>query len=260
MHRIIKLLALSTAIIGTAAWAGDYDQSAGQADEEAGMEAEMDQDTEMSGEQDMQEPGTVSPEPGVTVTRAKEAEGGYLKDEIIGIKPQVGVLVFKDALSPGQDTTTRGAAGLTLDMNAATLINENMERWFIGPSTGVIYSHLGGPDAGFFGTTDAGGVAAGSNFFFIPADLKLGVNLAERYRVAVHGGGNVTYRSIPASMNLGGDNAGQTTPGWDIYPNVGADFEANLGRNIALLARPDVTFTPGDEFFTGTLALAIPLG
>ena len=74
------------------------------------------------------------------------------------------------------------------------------------------------------------------------------------FRLSLRGGGNITYRSVADAMDFGPATAG---PGsrWRIYPNVGADFE--LGQ---LVIRPDLTLTPGNEVFTGTVGYNIVLG
>lgn len=199
-------------------------------------------------ERDIEEPASV------TVKEVEEVEG--LKDEIFGVKPQLGVLVFRDNL--GNDTS-RFAAGLTLDLNAMSWIDPNLKQWYVGPSTGLIYAHLGSPDSNFFGTDSPIKAGAGANFFYIPINLKAGYTFANDFRVALHGGGNILYRSVANSMNLGDSSLG-TSSNTTIFPNVGADFEVTLDKRTALMVRPDLTITPGDEFFTGTLALSIGLG
>lgn len=195
----------------------------------------------------------------VTVVESEEVTRGYLERETVGMKPQAGVLVFEDAL--GNDSS-RFALGFTLDWNAANAISRNLENWFIGPSTGFIYSHLGSPGSNFFGADSEtpGAGPAGSNFFYVPVNLKAGYTFNNNFRVALHGGGNITYRSVANSLNLGADTSVGTGTDTTIYPNVGADFEFGLGKNSALMIRPDLTITPGDEIFTGTAAVAIAIG
>lgn len=272
MRRIktLTLLLSATLVGGTAAWAHD-DNSHSQ---ESGMVGEESSDSSMYGEEQsgdeagMQgdesgmsgdEAGMSGEESGMTTAGAEEVTRGTLRSEAVGFKPQVGVLVFDDPQNNG-DTTSRAAYGFTLDMNAMRFINENLANWYLGPSTGLIYSHLGSSGANFFGAdSPTGAPNAGANFFQIPLNLKAGYTFGDSFRLAVHGGGNIVYRSIGQSLALG-DNAGATDSDWNIFPNVGADIEFGLGQNIALTLRPDVTLTPGDELYTGTLALAIPIG
>ncbi len=297
MRRIMMTLALSAALFGTAAYAQDNsyggdDQSAGQTSDQqgdmAGEESSMTEDqaaaTEgdagMSEEQTMAESeevyepaqqggeageaGMAADQTGTTTREAGDVTKGALEREIVGIKPQVGALVFTDTQG-GNETSTRAAYGLTVDMNAFSTFapdNDMLRNWYLGPSTGFIYSHLGAGNSDFFGFNAEGSSgSAGANFFYVPLNLKLGYTVAENYRLAVHGGGNVVYRSVANSMNLSDDLSDQL-PGSDtsIYPNVGADLEVGLGSTAALMLRPDVTITPGDDIFTGTLALNIPLG
>lgn len=191
-------------------------------------------------------------------TERREAEVAKrpLEREIIGIKPQAGVMVYNDSLD---QTNSRVAGALIVEMNAMTSFfgdSPAARNWYLGPSTGVIYSHLGDPSANFFGadpTTRVG--QSGSNYLMIPVDLKLGYLFPDSsFRLSIRGGGNITYRSVADAMDFGPATAG---PGsrWRIYPNVGADFE--LGQ---LVIRPDLTLTPGNEVFTGTVGYNIVLG
>lgn len=194
-----------------------------------------------------------------SVTRAEEEEvtRGYFKNEVFGIRPQLGIMAYQDAL--GQNTS-RAAEGLTLDWNLTSTFGMNPS-WYFGPSTGLIYSHLGAPTSNFFGTDpDAGQQGTGANMFIIPANLKVGYNVTDKMRVAVHGGGNGIYRSVRNSMDLGPASSIGTDSIWKIYPNVGADFEVALSRSTGLAVRPDLMLTPGEEVFIGTVALAILLG
>jgi hypothetical protein len=189
--------------------------------------------------------------------RVEEEVGkGPLQREVVGIKPQAGVMVFSDALD---QTDSRAAAALIVEMNAMTTFFKDSpiaRSWYLGPSTGVVYSHLGDPNSNFFGADSSSRIGqAGSNFLIVPVNLKLGYLFPDsNFRISVRGGGNFTYRSVADAMNLGTATAG---PGsrWRMYPNVGADIE--LGQ---LMIRPDLTLTPGNEIFTGTVGFNISLG
>jgi hypothetical protein len=187
----------------------------------------------------------------------EEVTNRGIQKEVVGIKPQAGVMVFNDALD---QTDSRAAGAIIVEMNALTSFFKNSpvaRNWYLGPSTGVIYSHLGEPSSNFFGS-DAGGTRigqGGSNYLMVPLDLKIGYLFPEsNFRVSLRGGGNFTYRSVADAMNFGATTAG---PGsrWRMYPNVGADFE--LGQFVI---RPDLTITPGNEVFTGTVGFNIALG
>lgn len=190
----------------------------------------------------------------VTVTRREEREisRGPLKDESFGIKPLVGVVAFDEAATG--DDTSRGAVGLLFDWNFLSGTHA-----FFGPQFGGIYSHLGSPGSNFFGS-DGGAAQTGANLLQLPANLKLGANIGDRFRVALHGGANFVYRSINASMNLGRDADNTLSDNWSVFPNLGGDVEFGLGKSVSLMLRPDWTFTPGDDFFTGSVSLGIPLG
>ncbi|MEO5971413.1 MAG: hypothetical protein ABIQ95_15925 [Bdellovibrionia bacterium] len=197
-----------------------------------------------------------SDQPMTTTGRVKDVEGG-LRNEVVGIKPQVGALVFSDQRG---NTNSRIVEGFTVDGNMSNMINKDWSNLFIGPSVGVLFSHLGDPTANFLGmhpdpnSTTGGG---GANLLIIPANVKVGYNIMDNLRLAAHGGGNVLYRSLISSMNLG-DTTTDTGSGWSLFPNIGADAELGLGKNVALMLRPDWTVTPGATVFSGTVALNFP--
>lgn len=181
---------------------------------------------------------------------------GYLQYEVVGIKPQIGAVMYKDQFG---NNTARAAIGLTIDMNLATTINDSWSYLYIGPSTGVLFSHLGEPTSNFFGANaDKGVDSGGANMGIIPVNLKVGYNITDNFRVGVHGGGNVIYRSVPSVMYLG-QSSFDPAPSWKIFPNFGLDVDLGLGGRAALFLRPDLTITPGDNIFTGTVAINIPL-
>jgi hypothetical protein len=180
---------------------------------------------------------------------------GAMMDEIYGLKPQVGVMVFKPVQNGvTQDTDARAMIGATLDVNLFRLASEDLRQFYGGVSTGILASHVGRADANLFGAGDNGGAG---NVFLVPLNLKVGYNVNEAFRVSAHGGANAVYRTVGNRFNFGdqGNTAGDD---WTLYPNVGLDFE--FGKKVSLMVRPDFTITPEDEVFTGTFALSIPLG
>jgi len=217
----------------------------------------------------------------VTTAEASELTRGFLKDETVAVKPLVGAIAFDDtylsatinstssltgkstnAFDDVDGNTARMAYGLEIDWNAAPLFGEMMEKdMFFGPTVGFIYSHLGAPTSDFIGRNPDNEALgqAGSNMAVIPTNLKVGYNVAEAVRLSAHGGGNIIYRSVANSINLGDDSTGSDSL-WKYYPNAGADIEFGLGQNAALSLRPDWTFAPNDDLFMGTVALAIGLG
>jgi len=268
----IVTVMLSTLMLGTAAWANDdqasgqvstdsqFDQSSGQvsADQDLGQAPGTTDLGQASGTSDMgQAPGTSDDASLATTAESSEVTRGYLNKEVVGVKPQLGVMAFTDQFG---NTQGRAAYGFTLESNMAAAVGLGGSPFYVGPQTGFIFSHFGDPGSNLFGADSSSNIgAAGANVFLIPANLKVGYNVTERFRVAAHGGGNVLYRSVASAFNTGDSSA---LPGsvWRIYPNVGGDVEYALGQHVALMARPDVTLTPGDTLFTGTLALNLALG
>lgn len=219
MHKAITIATLATSLLATAAWAQD--------------------ETDLS------------------VAESSEVTRGYLSKEVIGLKPQIGAAVFTDQLG---NTTSRAIEGITVDANIATLINKDWNLLYLGPSTGVLYSHLGNPTSNFLGSNPSSTIGTGgANLLIIPANIKIGSNITDFFRVAVHGGGNVVYRSVASSLFMGASSATSNSV-WRLFPNAGGDAEFTLGKNVALMLRPDWTLTPGNTLFTGTVALNIPIG
>lgn len=192
-----------------------------------------------------------------TVAESKEVSRGYLRDEVVSVKPHLGVIAFSDAL--GGDTS-RALGGLSVDMNMASTIDKEWKDFYVGPSTGAYYSHLGSTTSNFFGTNpDLAITDPGANFLLIPVNLKVGYTFMDNFRIAAHGGGNVIYRSVASSLFLG-DSSFEAGSTWKMFPSVGGDMEFGLGKNVSLSLRPDVTITPGNELFVGTLGLGVLLG
>jgi len=186
-------------------------------------------------------------------TSVKEEKVFSLRDETLGVKPQLGVLAFKSGQNGNIES--RAMAGVTVELNLSRLMGDAIgwRSWYLGPVIGAYYSHLGSTNSNFLGTGDSGG---GSNLAILPMNLKLGYQVTDGFRTSVHGGGNWVYRSTADTLFLGESTRG---PGdrWRVYPNVGADFE--FGRKVTFMIRPDFTITPGDEIFSGTVSIAIPL-
>jgi len=192
-----------------------------------------------------------------STAEANQVSNGALADEIVGIKPQVGILAYTDQLGNG---TSRAAAGISLEMNAVPLVDNTLKQWYIGPSTGFIYSHLGAASSNLFGTNSDSSLSldTGANMVLIPVDLKVGYAFADNLRVSAHGGGNVFYVSDDNAINTGTTPVGASR--WSMYPDVGADLEWGVAKNVSLLLRPDLTFTPGSDIFAGMIGVGIQLG
>lgn len=188
----------------------------------------------------------------------KEVTGNYLQREIVGVRPQAGFMTFKN--SDG-NTDSRLAMALIVEMNAVSTFykgNKEFKNWYIGPSSGLVFSHLGNASSNFFGADPSGArsLEGGSNFLMVPINLKVGYLWPDsNVRFSIRGGGNATYRSVARSLNFGPATSAGEGPVWRMYPNIGADIE--VGR---LSIRPDVTITPQDELFSATLGYNITLG
>jgi hypothetical protein len=197
------------------------------------------------------ESATISP------SQSRVTEQGLLPSENIGIKPQIGLMLFSDQFT---DSAARATYGFTADWNAASRINPAWTRHFFGPSLGFFYSHLGSPTSNFFGSNPSTNYGTGgANTLLFPVNLKIGYDVTDKIRVSAHGGGNVIYRSVASSMFLGDSSA---VPGsvWRIFPNFGLDGEFSVDKNLAVIVRPDLTLTPGDEIFTATVGINVFLG
>jgi hypothetical protein len=200
---------------------------------------------------DAQSAGTASDEATVerTVVTERQPERGGLRDEVVGIKPQFGVLTVNDE--------TRGAAGLTVDVNLLRDAQTAPGRPYFGPSVGAIYSHLGYPGSDFFGLDSPIG-DRGTHLLMLPVNLKAGYTFGNSIRLAAHGGASVMYANTGQSASLGPVTVSADSSSWNVDPNVGADVELGLGRHVALQLRPDWTFSD-NTVFTGTLGIAFPI-
>lgn len=177
-----------------------------------------------------------------------------MKDETLGFVPQYGVLTYIDNKG---ETRGRQLAGLGIDFNFASLFKNNVRDYFLGLSTGAFYSHMGDSTSNFFGdspSTNEG--AGGANLVVIPVDAKIGYHFTPSFRAALHGGGNIIYRSIANTANLG-DGSDSSNSLWRMYPNLGADFEWQVGDYVSVMARPDLTIAPNENLFMGTVGATI---
>ena len=174
-----------------------------------------------------------------------------LRDEVVGISPQIGMVDF---VGPTGGRLARGTIGLGLDLNMAPWFGNNAKDMYVGISTGGYFAHMGASGANFFGSnTD---VPTGANMIIIPADLKLGYNMSDSMRISLHGGANAIYRSAAGAADMGVGSNGQGAL-WKIYPNVGADFEVQASKHLSFVARPDVTITSGASVLMGTIGATI---
>lgn len=267
MRRTILTMMMSASLVATAGWADDNASNLSSTNdpslngdmnynEEAGSVADdtANADVNVKGDDtiiysDHQKAGSAE-----TSTADMGEYRSALKNEALGIKPQVGAMVFNNPLTGNKDA--RAAYGATIDLNLTRLATSNPTPVYLGLSTGGLYSHFGGSNSNFFGTGNSTG---GQNLLLIPANAKIGYNLTDGFRLGAHGGGNVIYRSQQNALSLGSNSVGAGSD-WSIFPNAGLDLEFGLGRNAALIIRPDMTFTSGENLFTGTVGFSLPIG
>jgi hypothetical protein len=208
------------------------------------------------GLQAQESPGT--PAGGVTAAEVEDVDVGPLRDEALGIRPQLGAVIFEDVL--GNDTS-RAVYGLTIDWNLVATFSDHprARSFYAGPTTGLIFSHLGAPGSNFLGADADVDFGRGANLLLVPLNARFAYNFSANFRMGAHGGANLVYRSERNAIALGKDAVG-LEEAWDFFPNVGVDVEVGIGRNAALMLRPDLTITSEENLIVGTLALVLPIG
>ncbi|MGZ3688199.1 MAG: hypothetical protein ACXWP5_10625 [Bdellovibrionota bacterium] len=187
-----------------------------------------------------------------------DSKNNLLEREIVGILPQIGLVGYQDPTIGSFQY--RAIYGFTADVDLLPAINPNLGQFFIGPTVGFLYSHLGDPGGGLFGST-VGTVQAGqggANLLILPVDLKVGYNMTNWARLSAHGGGNVMYQSNTGAMNVSSNSPAAPSSTWSMFPNIGADLEFGMGRTV-LAIRPDFTLTPENDVYSTTIALMIPI-
>ncbi len=178
------------------------------------------------------------------ISEGMEYKQRTLKDQKWGFTPQLGALVYEDRSGAA---TSRATVGASFDLNlTGQILGDDPMGNYIGLSLSGLFSHPGPNDANFFGNSASAG--GGSNLIQIPLDVKIGGYLDDDVRFTVRGGGNLIYRSDASSLNLG---AGSDSNGslWKVYPNVGLEGEFKVSPHVSIMARPDLTITPGKNLF-----------
>ena len=176
-----------------------------------------------------------------------------LKSQVWGLSPQLGLFSYTER---DDNYTSRMAVGLGYDLNLAPSFWEKSNLFFVGLKTGFLYSHIGAEDANLFGNEGINPNQQGANLLSIPIDLKVGYNVTDSFRLSARTGGNIIYRSIANSMDLGaGSDSSEEL--WKIYPNAGLDAEFQVNKNLSLVASPDMTFTTGRNIFVATIGATI---
>jgi hypothetical protein len=164
------------------------------------------------------------------------------------IRPSAGIVEY--------NSRSQFAGGLLFDVN---ILETSWMR--LGPATGALFSSYSG--TGYFNGIN------GSNdtyFFQVPANLKATFypEDSKRLGVAVHGGANMIYSTQTLTVVNNGafgksGNGAQSNSSWDAHGNVGGDISYLVTKNFDISIRPDVTFFPDFNMFTGTLGLALKL-
>jgi hypothetical protein len=195
---------------------------------------------------------------GQSTTEVQPDRSGLLSNEKLGIIPQIGFMSYSDFQG---NSTSRAAYGATIDFNFPMFASGGAVS--TGFETGIFASHLGAATSNLFGSNANQSVTSnnspGANLLLFPVDFKLGYVFNDMMSLGAHGGLNFTYRTI-GNATFFGSNSNTTGPVWRPYPNVGADLQVQLVKNMAFIIRPDVTITPGNDLFTGTIGLNIFLG
>ncbi len=178
------------------------------------------------------------------VSEGQEYRERSLKDQKWGFTPQLGALVYEDRTGAA---TSRATVGAAFDYNLTdAILGDDPMGNYIGISLSGLYAHPGPNNANFFGSSS--GAGGGSNLLQFPLDVKIGGYLTDDVRFTVRGGGNLIYRSDASSINLGA-GSDSTASLWKVYPNVGLEGEFKVSEHISIMARPDLTITPGKNLF-----------
>jgi hypothetical protein len=188
----------------------------------------------------------------VTVKRADEYKGAY--DSPVNVDLRIGSLAYQESVG---DESARAAYGLTFRWNAS---HGNPTNLYYGVQTGFLFSHLGAPTSNFFGT-DASGSPPGAdaNATIFPINLIVGYQVNDQFLITGHGGASMLYRSNSSAMLLGRGET-DTSDSFEVFPALGIMAGYELGRNIALTAQGDFTFTPQDDIWAATLGLSFGIG
>lgn len=196
---------------------------------------------------------------GQSTTEVQADRSGFLSNQKVAIVPQLGFMSYSDSQG---NTQGRAAYGATIDLNLPSFYVGN-NAFSTAFETGIFASHFGPAGSNFFGGNSNPNIpnnnAAGANMLLFPLDLKVGYVFNNMFEVAAHGGLNWTYRTVGNSTYFG-SNSNTTGPVWRPYPNIGADLQVQLLKNMAFIIRPDVTITPGNDLFTGTIGLNFFIG
>jgi hypothetical protein len=207
---------------------------------------------------DSQQPGTTASDDASTVSTADRSDVDLspLQKEGVAFQPQVGMVNYLDTAG---NVGNRMTYGLTASANLPRILgNPDI---YLGPQLGFFYSHLGSSNADFLGSSPSTGAVgnAGANMFYIPTDLKLGVNLGN-FRPSIHAGANLFYRSVGSSIAISKNPDTGADSAWSYMPNLGLDLEYAFANNFAIVARPDITFGGSNRIWTASVGASIPLG
>jgi len=188
-------------------------------------------------------------------TTAEEAEvtkGVF--DKTWSITPRLGVLGVQDGSA---NYVGRSVGGFTTNIDLSNSVQ--LPNRLFGIETGFMYSHIGAPDSGFFGTSDTGNAGGGTNSFLVPFHATLGTKPTDSSLVALSLGTTLVYRSIGSGMLLGRSGDTDTGSHTDFFPSVALTAGWALSNTVGLSLRGDYIPTPSDDLFAATLGATIGL-
>lgn len=263
-------LAAATTALGDASQAGSYDSSTSDSSQQPGIvddtatlhdsqqpgTAGMQDGSSSAYSEPTQQPGTTDDMSTVSTAQRSDVDLTPMQKEKVAIQPQIGAINFLDTSG---NVDNRMTYGFTADMNVPTLLgNRDL---YLGPQVGFFFSHIGPRNGNFIGEA-ANGVAdtsAGANMFYVPTDVKFGVNIGN-FRPSIHAGANLIYRSIASALAAGQEADTGSDSAWSYLPNLGLDLEYAIADSFALVARPDITFGGSNRIWTASIGASIPLG
>lgn len=122
-----------------------------------------------------------------------------------------------------------------------------------GGEFGLIYSHLGAPDAGFFGT---GGDQPGGdgNLFVIPLHLWGGYYWdAPGILASIHTGADLYMSTNDESIATGRDSQ------VNFFPAIGFQLGVDTRQNFAITFQSNWTLVPNEAVYSALIGATIPL-
>ena len=176
-------------------------------------------------------------------------------ESAFSITPQVGTFGYE---AGNQAYNSRILEGITANFNLASLFNP-APGWNIGLVSGVLYSHVGSPDANFFGANSGSQLTEGANMYLVPILAQIGYKPTDSSMIALDLGAQLVDRSMGTSMSLGRPGDATTASAVDFFPSAGLDLGWEVARQVALNLRGDAIPMPSAVGFDATIGLTIGL-